>query len=284
MKHLLIFQAMLTCLLAPGGVQAQNMYRTGQPDVLNGAAERTRQQKETGAGAMAAFQVAYQRAKRPTFLMMWHRELSDKIDSGHEASATVASTGVRARDNFERTVKVQWKDGSESAVSLLAPARAAAFESGFQQTLRNAGVVLVDRNTAVRMTALKKVNEGARESALNFQTVEATALADFAKYFIELRFVPNAQAPGDSMPRITVIESHSGAILVDVLPTEAGKPAEGKWTAGSNGFVKEPDEAQQENWNAVENKGFVKQARPRSMQEDGQQAAVALMKAMTSSW
>ena len=255
----------------PAFAQEPVQMREGMPAVLDGAATRARQRAEADARALADFGAAYQRAQRPAFLMMWHRELSDNIDSGKEVSATAVGSGELARDNYARTIKLQWKQGAEHPVSLLAPARAAEFESGFQQTLARAGVALVDRNTAVRMTALKRVEGGASESALNFQTVEASALARFARYFIELRFVPDASAAGGSVARVTVIESQSGVILADLLASEVLLDAAGKPAPPAGG-----------EWVAVDGKGFERRERPHSQQEDGRQLAQALMRALAA--
>ena len=255
----------------PAFAQEPVQMREGMPAVLDGAATRARQRAEADARALADFGAAYQRAQRPAFLIMWHRELSDNIDSGKEVSATAVGSGELARDNYARTIKLQWKQGAEHPVSLLAPARAAEFESGFQQTLARAGVALVDRNTAVRMTALKRVEGGASESALNFQTVEASALARFARYFIELRFVPDANAAGGSVARVTVIESQSGVILADLLASEVLLDAAGKPAPPAGG-----------EWVAVDGKGFERRERPHSQQEDGRQLAQALMRALAA--
>ena len=260
--------ALLLCL-ACGAALGQDaaLMREGQPPVLDGAAERARARAEADARALAEFGAAYQRAQRPAFLMLWHRELSDSLDSGKEVTASAVSSGELARDNFARTIKLQWKQGSERPVSLLAPAAAAAFETGFQQTLAAAGVALVDRNTAVRMTALKQVQGGASESALNFQTVEASALAGFARFFVELRFVPDGA--GGNVGRVTVIDSASGVIAADLLVSEVLKDERARPAAGKS------------DWVAVDGKGFVRQPQARSLQDDGRAVAQALMRALT---
>jgi hypothetical protein len=278
--------AALAAALAAGASDVlcdEPQYRPDQSPVMNGAAERAAQKAQSEGRIVAAFRAAYLRMNKPSFLMLWHRELSDNIDSGREVTAAVSSSGERARDNFDRTVSVRWKNGSEHPVSLLPPARSAEFESGFHQTLRGAGAVLVDRNTAIRMTALGKVKTGARESDLNFQTVEASALAGYAKYFIEARFVPDGEAKGGTEPRITVIDSSSGEILADVVPSALYKQGAGKWMATGAGFAKVAEESGQTEWKADE-KGFVKQEKKRSGLEEGRLVALAIMQALADIW
>ncbi len=276
----------IACALAAGTVvaaSAEGLYRDGQPEVLNGAAERAKQKTASETQIVAAFRTAYQRAKRPSFLMLWHRELSDNIDSSREITASTTSSGVLARDNYERTVTVQWKNGAERPVSLLPPAHSAEFESGFHQALRAAGVTLVDRNTAIRMTALAKVKTGAKEGALNFQTVEASALAGYARYFIEVRFVHDGEASGGTEPRVTVIDSGSGAILADVVPSALYKPGAERWATTASGFAKSTESADAAEW-AADATGFRKVARKRGGLEEGRQVALALMQSLADAW
>lgn len=276
---------LLLLALTTGGALAQeqtDLYRPGEPEVLDGASVRARNAAQADARALAAFRDTYQRAGRPAFLMMWHRELSDNIDSGREVSATTVGSGERARDNFERTVKVQWKNGSERAVSLLAPSRAAEFEVGFQQTLRNAGAVLVDRNTAIRMSVLQQVKGGARESALNFQTVEAGALSAYAKYFIEVRFLSHQAASQGGAPRITVLDSSSGAIVADLMGNESSSDSQRTWKASERGFESGRASGEATDW-VADSHGFSRQARARTMKDEGRLAAEALMKVLADS-
>lgn len=249
--------------LATANAQPQDLYRPGQPATLNGAEDRARHAVQEEAEALASFRTAYIKAGKPAFLMMWHRELSDNVDSTREASATLASSGERARDNYERTIKVQWKEGSERAISLLPPARGAEFEAGFQQALLKAGAVLVDRNTAIRMSALRRVQGGAKESGLNFQTLEAGALAVYARYFIEIRFIPDARADGGSEPRVTVIDSGSGAIITDLVASDVYK---------GESAIRDKTV-----W-VTTDQGFAKQVQPRLGQVEGRRVAAALLK------
>lgn len=264
------------------------LYRADQPPVLKEYADRNAQKEQRAqseAQVIGNFRAAYQRASRPKFLMLWHRELSDNINSNREVTAAVSSVGERARDNFQRTINVQWKDGSERPVSLLPPARGAEFESGFQQAWRSAGAALVDRNTAIRMTALNKTKEGTSENSFNFQTIEATALADYASYFIEARFVPDPDAKGGTEPRVTVISSRTGEILADIVPSSLYKQdADGEsWMATDAGFVKSAEGASEGEWR-TDSKGFVKVARKRGGQEEGRAVALAIMQLMADNW
>lgn len=263
----------------------ETMYRADQPAVLKAGVDAYVKKTQDEARLIGNFRTSYERAERPKFLMMWHRELSDNINSNKEINGTVTSTGLAARNNYQQIIKVQWKDGSERAVSLLPPARGAEFESGFQQTLRNAGVKLVDRNTAIRMTALDKVKKGGNENDFNFQTIEARALETYAGYFIEVRFIPNPEAKGGTEPRVTVISSSTGEILVDVVPSTLYKNDGGttSWSASNEGFIKSADGAADGEWK-TDSKGFVKQPRKRGGQEEGRAVALAIMQSLAEVW
>lgn len=254
----LLFMAILS---APAWAQD---YRPDQPAVLEGAAERNRQESAQRKEALDKFSALYRQHQRPSFLMMWHRELSDSISSVNEKQATLTSVGERAADNFQRTLKVRWNDGSERTLMLGAPSGMAEFESGFHQALRKAGVALVDRNTAIRMTALGEVKRGASEEKFNFQTVEAKALAGFAKFFVEVRLVADAKG-GEPAPRVTIINSESGEIIADVVASE-------------------PDRVQRYQTFAVDGRGFERRPVAMSASEKGAALAEQVMRSLAATW
>lgn len=276
---------LLSFVLAAPALAQDGPYRANQPPVLQGQADTVAQARKAQQLALSDYQAAYRRAGAPKFLMMWHRELSDKISSAREIQATQARSGPSPRNNFEQLITIRWQDGSERAVSLLAPEQNAEFETGFHQALRAGGTVLVDRNTAIRMTALAKSKQGAREEDMNFQSVEASALADYAQYFIEVRLLP-AAASGRSEARVTVIGSRTGEILADVMSNDGAAPAVRPGTPAELGYIPraQTTAAEPGAWTTDEH-GFARRAAaPRSARDEGQAAAQVVMRALAEAW
>lgn len=275
---------LLSFVLAAPALAQDGPYRANQPPVLQGQTDTVAEARKAQQLALSDYQAAYRRAGAPKFLMMWHRELSDKISSAREIQAVQARSGPAPRNNFEQVITIRWKDGAERAVSLLAPEQNAEFETGFHQALRAGGTTLVDRNTAIRMTALAKARQGAREEDMNFQTVEASALADYAQYFIEVRLLPAAS--GRSEARVTVIGSRTGEILADVMSNDGAAPAVRPGTPAELGYIPQTPmtSAQPGAWTTDEH-GFARRAAaPRTARDEGQATAQLVMRALADAW
>jgi hypothetical protein len=279
-----------TCLLilalaSNASYATDNLYRADQPPVLNASANQTLQKAQSEENIIKDFKSQYQRIENPKFLMFWHRDFSDNINSNQEISASVTSAGTLPRNNYTQVLKLQWKNGSERSFSWLSSAASAEFEVGFSQVLRSGGMSLVDRNTAIRMTALDKTNKGISEENQNFQTIEASALAKFAKYFIEVNFIPDSESKNGTEPRVTVINSTTGEIIADVVPSDLYKKDTGKtsFIATNNGFVATTENPPSGEWKA-DDKGFIKKANKRDLKEEGRQVGYVVMKSLSESW
>lgn len=277
--------ALMLALTVNTSYASENLYRADQPPIINEKVGNNGQKDQVEASIIKDFKSQYKRIENPKFLMLWHRDFSDNINSNQEVSASVTTTGTLPRNNFNQIVKVQWKNGSERSVSWLSSANSAEFEVGFSQVLRSGGMSLIDRNTAVRMTALDKANKGTAESDLNFQTVEASALAKYAKYFIEVNFIPDSESKGGTEPRVTVIDSSSGEIIADVVPRDLYKKDTGKtsFIATNDGFIASTENPPSGEWK-INDKGFIKKVNKRDLQEEGRQVAYAVMKSLSNSW
>lgn len=191
------------------------------------------------------FLTAYKQADKPKFLVLWQRTLSDQMSAVHERSITTQSTGASNEDNYQRQTRIEWKENLKGEVSLLPPAQAAGFEAGFISTLRSAGAKVVDRNTAIRLQALKQVAKGTAAKNLDAQLVEMEALSEFADYFISINFIDGLATDEAASPHIVIINSKTGEVIVDVIADEPSQPENTaplggttrKWKVGKSGFV-----------------------------------------------
>ena len=246
----------LMALAAAAQAQTGAQYRPDQPAVLEretpGQAERQQAEAVT-----ARFVQSYQRAGSPRVLLLWHRSVSDQFADEQQVTRTSVSVGARARDNHAEQIVLSWKGQPPQPVSLLAPARAAEYETGLLQPLLAAGVRLVDRNMAIRMTALKVSGAASAPgaipgSSLEVPMVEAQAFAEFADQVLQVQLVPDAQSPNGWRARLSVIEVKTGTVMADSLrslapPRESGAlarvqaqpPGDGErvWQATEKGFV-----------------------------------------------
>jgi len=271
-------RVLLAFALAAAAAQAQQapLYRADQPAVLEreapGQADRQRAQ-----AVSARFVQAYQKAGSPRVLLLWHRSVSDQFADEQQLTHTSVSVGALARDNHAQQVVLSWKGQPPQPVSLLAPARAAEYETGLLQPLLAAGVRLVDRNMAIRMTALKVSGAASAPAAvpgasLEAPMIEAQAFAELADQVLQVQLLPDAQSSTGWRARLTLIEVRSGALVADSLRSAAA-PRE----AGAVARVNEPVQADGERvWQATD-KGFAVQRRAVPLSQVAQRDALALM-------
>jgi hypothetical protein len=246
---------------------ADSFYRENQPATLSDTADRRAAADAERATVAADFKSAYANARRPKIALLWHRELSDSISATREASAQVTSQGVLPEHNYDVKIKVESKDGAARAYSLAPPPRAAEFESGFQSALRDAGVQFVDRNTIVRLSAARSAQD---TKDLDVQTVEMSALSEYAEYFAEINFIADASAKGGLQVRVSVVSTRTGVIVADVVPTHL-----------YHADPDHPDQIEREStvWRAGDS-GFEKVERRKSGADEGRKVAFALMEQM----
>ena len=227
-------------LLAPGVLCAQALYRPDQPPVLEREAVAPAAKAASPDDAtVARFTQAYAAAGRPRILVLWHRGVGDRITDEQQLERSAVSAGLLARDNLAQQVVIRWKGRPEQPASFLPPARAADYEAGLTSALLQAGVRLVDRSMALRMTALKATEGGRAASSLEVPTVEAQSFADMAEQVLQVQLLPDPASPQGWNARLTLIEVRSGVILVDSLRGEpGGKAGQGErvWVATDKGF------------------------------------------------
>jgi len=280
-----LLPALLLGLAGGPAAQAQQqppLYRADQPAVLE--REPGAQTERARAEALSArFVQAYQKAGSPRILLLWHRSVSDQFaDEQQQLTRTSVSVGALARDNHAQQVVISWKGQPPQPASLLAPARAADYETGLLQPLLAAGVRLVDRNMAIRMTALKANGAASAPGAvsgasLEAPMIEAQAFAELADQVLQVQLLPDAQSGTGWRARLTLIEVRSGALVADSLRAIAA-PRDGGVVARVN---ERPPAEGERVWQATE-KGFVAQQRPVSLGQIGQRDALALMELLAA--
>lgn len=216
---------------------AQPIYRADQPAVLERPAP---DENAAWEAVRARFSRAYADAGRPRVLLMWHRAVSDRISDEQRITRSTVSAGVLARDNYAQEVVIRWQERPASPGSFLAPVQAADYESGLTQSLIEAGVRLVDRNVAIRMTALKGTASGRATSTMDNPTVEAQAFADLADQILQVQLLTDANAPAGWRARLTLVEVRTGRVVADSLVDAAAQAGNAKgaqtWVTTERGF------------------------------------------------
>lgn len=229
--------AVFSMLLFPGLLGAQALYRPDQPAVIEREAPAPSASRDDAA--VSRFTQAYAAAGRPRILVLWHRGVGDRITDEQQLERSAVSAGMLARDNVAQQVVIRWKGRAEQAGSFLPPAQAADYEAGLTSALLQAGVRLVDRSMALRMTALKATENGRPASSLEVPTIEAQSFADMAEQVLQVQLLPDPASPPGWNVRLTLIEVRSGVILADSLrsnPGGNGDKGERVWVATDKGF------------------------------------------------
>lgn len=257
--------------------QDASLYRKDQPAVLERESPAAARQQRADA-ISKAFSQAYAKAGSPRVLLLWHRTVSDSFSDQQQLTRTQISVGERPQDNRASQLVLNWKNQPPQAVSLLAPASAADYETALLQPLLAAGARLVDRSMAIRMTALKA--SGAASSpasaipgaALEAPMIEAQAFAELADHVLQVQLLPDAQATQGWRARLTIVDVRTGAVLAEIFRSRA-EPAGGSAVAR----VTPSGQADgQREWQATE-RGFVAVQRPVTITQSAQDDALVLM-------
>ncbi len=264
----------------------ESLYAPGKPPVLAPVADTQKKAAaEEKQQILKSFRDSYKAAGTPRIMILWHRELSDRLSSLNKAVVTVTSTGEAPRDNFQREIKAEWDDGSAKPWLLMAPSLAAEFASGFQATLQSADARLIDRNTVMRLVALDKKGAEVEKEVkwLDSQAVEMAALVKYADYFMTINFLPDPAADGGLQPHVQIVKAATGEIAADVVPRKLYKsdPSDAKWVETEHGFQKVPNNRRDAHWKADE-RGIVKEIDRINSVEEGELVGLAVMEAFAS--
>lgn len=260
----------LAGLAGPAAAQDASLYRQGLPAVLSPASP---------ANSGAAFSEAYRRRGQPRIMVFWMRALSERPASErvrveHTEESVVVGTlgaggalvrggyGAGAVETYSAGVaagqRSRWHGEMEGFVSEggsdpLAHSVSREAESAFMQTLAGAGVLVVDRATATRLSAA---------SSNDPRVAETAALASKADYLIEVTGVADPLAAGRPSYRVDIRSLKDGMIVAS-FSTDA-EPRVGTDTA----FV------------AVPGRGYVEKPGPAI----GQELALQAMERMAQAW
>ena len=260
--------------------QDGSLYRKDQPATLERESPAAAQQQRAQA-ITVAFAQAYAKAGSPRVLLLWHRTVSDSFSDQQQLIRTQVSVGELPRDNRASQLMLSWKGQPAQAVSLLAPAAAADYETALLQPLLAAGVRLVDRSMAIRMTALKA--SGAASSpasavpgaALEAPMIEAQAFSELADHVLQVQLLPDAQAAQGWRARLTVIDVRTGTVLAETFRANAEAPGNAPGSSVARLNVA-PQADTERSWQATE-RGFVATSKSVTVRQSAQNDALALM-------
>lgn len=246
MRPILPHCGVLLCALA---MPAQAQYREGMPEVMAAPAVAS---ADPGADT-AAFGAAYRKAGKPRMAVLWNRELTDTLSTGHDhvAQLTQAGQGAAVTAVGEEGRSIAQVAGASSVTTLRVGERQAEPDAqrtslaenedwplmtAFNTRLRDAGVTLVDRSVAMRA----KAAAGSAEQRRDVQTLETQALRDKADLLVEVLQTPDAKAPFGVLFRVEVKRISSGELVASLVSDgKAPERGPGRFVAGAKGFVRE---------------------------------------------
>ncbi|MDR2332172.1 MAG: hypothetical protein LBE61_01665 [Burkholderiaceae bacterium] len=234
-------------------------FRSGEPEVIKPSSSPS---VEAPAFPRAAFASAYARAGRPTIAVLWNREFSDRLEQSRSSQVRVDSTyaseadilsvsrpgrsGVEVRGHADGVAAARTtitagevrqqqprRDGPEERMDM-------QVRAGFLQAMVSAGVKLVDRNVAMRTTALRHQEKAV---ALDSQRVETEALAGHALLLMEVLSTRDTAAPLGWSYHVSVRRMADGLVLsegyMDGLPSPLTPPPQPRFEADPRGGFRE---------------------------------------------
>lgn len=193
-----------------------NAYRKDLPDVM-----ATPMAVEPGPTYSAAsFTAIYTKAGKPGVAVLWNREFSDLLQQGESTQLSISSArvgGVQVDGNTAAGVSaakttVTSQDIKSRQDERVGPAEHLDLQmrSAFMQALVRAGVRVVDRNVAMRTTAL-----GKKGDALDSQQVETEAIGKHAQLLMEVLNTRDPASPTGWATHVSVKSLHDGTLLAE---------------------------------------------------------------------
>ena len=181
------------------------------------------------------FERAYTRAGKPRVALMWNRELTDRYANerrevarlGAQVSPDGNRLSISATQGSEVTTQAQRQTGlSERDLWQL--------ETEFTRRLLDAGALVVDRATTMRLAARAPGGGGA-----DAQAVEMSALVGHADLFLEVLLTADASAPLGWGFRSNLKEIKTGRVLgsqyLSAMP-ELAPPGKPTWQVRPGGY------------------------------------------------
>ncbi len=185
------------------------------------------------------FSEVYKERNKPTFVVFWNKQYTDKI-SDWEMAPT--------QQEYIESVKGQSKedrfsaDYSSTSRSILkkndtkrrSPSEVdySSFQTKLIETLTLADVVLIDRASIMRLTG----NEDLSKQIPDSKRIETKALSSHGDYLLEVLFIPAFEHPLKFKASAEVKDIKTGQLITRVL----SKPPveEDIWIATENGYTK----------------------------------------------
>lgn len=194
------------------------------------------------AAIKANFRSQYMRVGRPRIAIFWNRKLDDQLSQWYTPSRRIDTRNHWGGGGFtatQRRVDVEGRFDRRPQ-----PGELAGFEfgAGLTSTLINAGVEIIDRDTIMRLTQreVEPIEDGVVIS--DYQQIEMDALAAHADLFVEVLYVPQADADSPFTVMITIKEVRTGKVAAmfrsekSLLPEGATQT---RWVATGDGYRQE---------------------------------------------
>jgi hypothetical protein len=226
-------------------------WRADQPPVANPPVQHT----PPAPDVFGTFRATYQAAGRPQVVLFWNTAFDDTTQMTHQTvdatkrGAKESTTSLRKETNGPAgaAVLTESDGGTNETVehvrterdvdpakqsSVLSPRNAAELEATFRQQLESAGVRLLDRATAIRLT------QAARDrSGVDGKLIEADAVLK-AEMLLQIVMVQDASSPLGAGFKIAVTDVKTGTEVASLytLATPQVAPPPGRYIATDNGF------------------------------------------------
>jgi len=225
-------------LLACSIVHARDaVYRDGTPVI---AEPRQQADQPSTSETQQAMREALRDRGGPRFVVMWNRDLSDRVANRSSdlsvSRGQISATGrsIESWSETERGTRIE----REEEVTPLSEDEDWEVRSAFEAWLLEGGMILVDRNTAIRIKGLAK-----QADLSNLQKLEMEAVSKDADFIVSVTST-SAIGPAGARFRIAVIDSHNGQKIVAFSSTGEG-PAVSltRYEASDQGYRKITDQA-----------------------------------------
>lgn len=239
------------------GAGLAETYRENLPKVLS-PSDDTPSADEAAldrADILSDFAAAYRKQNEPKLAVFWNRVFSDRLSQWIAGERLIATDKLDLQAEVSeggesRSLEIEAGSASAGYLQISAPeARRpglgaladAEFEGGVIEPLLEAGVVVIDRATIMRLTEANTRRREGSGRVPDAQAVETEALKGYADYIAEIAMLADAEAPYDTAFRVVVKHVMSGRIVANfVTRGEESGTADG-WRAGPQGYIREAD-------------------------------------------
>ena len=239
------------------GAGLAETYRKNLPEVLSPSKD-TKSADETAlerADILSDFVVAYRKQNEPKLAVFWNRVFSDRLSQWIASERLIVTEKLSGKAEVlerrePRSLEFEASGASAGYRQVSAPeARRpglgsladAEFEGGVHEPLLDAGVVLIDRATIMRLTEANMGRRAGADRVPDAQAVETEALKGYADYIAEITMLPDAEAPYDKAFRVVVKQVTSGRVVANFVTRGEEPSTSSGWRAGPQGYVREAE-------------------------------------------